>query len=255
MSTEPSHENRVLTQFGPRAAAYVASAVHARGPDLDRIEAAVAAARPARALDLGCGGGHVSYRMAPHCREVVACDLSEEMVAAVLATATARGLGNVEGVVAPAEALPFADGAFDFLACRMTAHHWRDWEAGLREARRVVKAGGRAVFVDVVAPDHPLADTHLQAIELLRDTSHVRDYRAGEWCEALGRAGLTVTAVATHRLRMEFADWIARMAPPESHVAAIRSLLAGAADQVKAALEVEPDGSFSFDVVTIETLA
>jgi len=80
----------------------------------------------------------------------------------------------------------------------------------------------------------------------------VRDYRADEWLAALGRAGFTVRRTVTHRLRMDFAEWIARMAPPASHVAAIRSLLEGASDGVKRALTVEPDGSFSFDVLTIE---
>lgn len=252
MTKPATHEDRVLAQFSPRAAAYVSSAVHASGPDLDRIAAAASAARPARALDLGCGGGHVSYALAPHAGEVVACDLSAEMVGVVEHTAQARGLGNVSGAVAPAEALPFADGAFDFLACRMTAHHWRDWEAGLREARRVLRRGAPALFVDVIAPDLPLADTHLQAIELLRDTSHVRDYRAGEWLGALGRAGFAVKGACSHALRMDFADWIGRMSPPESHVAAIRSLQSGASAAVREALAVEADGSFSLTVLTIE---
>lgn len=254
MSIQPSHEDRVIAQFAPRAAAYVNSAVHATGPDLDRIEAAARAARAGRALDLGCGGGHVSYRIAPHAHAVTACDLATDMVAAVEATARERGIGNIAGAVAPAEALPFADGSFDFLACRMTAHHWRDWEGGLREARRVLKPGAPALFVDVVAPADPVADVHLQAAELLRDPSHVRDYRACEWLAAMARAGFAVRQAHTHRLRMDFASWIARMAPPTCHVEAIRSLLGGASQTVRKALEVEEDCSFSFDVVTFEAV-
>lgn len=190
--------------------------------------------------------------MAPHCAEVVAYDLSADMVGAVSATAAARGLGNVASVVAPAEALPFADGEFDFLACRMTAHHWRDWEAGLREARRALHPGAPALFVALIAPEAPPADMHLQTIELLRDTSHVRDYRASEWLVALGREGFVLHRATTHRLHLDFADWIGRMAPPDCHAAAIRSLLAGAPASVREALSIEPDGSFSVDVLTVE---
>ena len=61
-----AHEKVVEAQFGPRAQAYVESAVHAGGADLEALEAIVRDRRPARALDLGAGGGHVSYLMARH---------------------------------------------------------------------------------------------------------------------------------------------------------------------------------------------
>ena len=82
------------SQFGPCAAAYVTSAVHASGADLDALEAIASRAHPTRALDLGCGGGHVSYRLAPHAEEVIACDLSQDMLAAVASTATEKRLGS-----------------------------------------------------------------------------------------------------------------------------------------------------------------
>ena len=253
MST--THDAITDGQFGPQAQAYVASAVHSSGPDLDRIEAAARAHPAGRALDLGCGGGHVSYRIAPYAREVVASDLSAEMLRAVASEATRRGIGNIVTVKAPAEQLPFESATFDFVACRMSAHHWRDFEAGLREARRVLRQGAPALFVDVIAPAEPLFDTHLQAIELLRDPSHVRDYRTDEWCAALARSGFTLRAFAPHQLRMEFATWIARMRTDPAHVAAIRSLQQGAGAEVKAALGIEADGSFMLDIGTFELVA
>jgi SAM-dependent methyltransferase len=253
MST--THHDATDRQFGPQAQSYVTSAVHASGPDLDRIEA-IARERPAgRALDLGCGGGHVSYRIAPHVGEVVACDLSADMLAAVAAEATRRGIGNITARQAAAEQLPFEDETFDLSVCRMSAHHWRDLEAGLREARRVNRRGGQAVLVDPVALADPLFDTHLQAIELLRDPSHVRNYRISEWCAALGRSGYTIDGIATHRLRMDFATWIARMRTTPARVAAIRSLQEGASAEVKSALAIEEDGSFMLDIATFELRA
>ena len=73
-----AHDALVTGQFGPRANAYVESAVHARGEDLQALEAVVTKTRPARALDLGCGGGHVAYLLARHARQVAAVDLSAE---------------------------------------------------------------------------------------------------------------------------------------------------------------------------------
>jgi ubiquinone/menaquinone biosynthesis C-methylase UbiE len=170
----------------------VESAVHAQGADLETLETIVRERAPAHALDLGAGGGHVAYRMARHARVMTAYDLSSEMLAAVAATASERGLDNVLTQQGAAEQLPFEAGTFDFLATRYSAHHWRSFEAGLREARRVLKPGSCTVFVDSYAPGQPLFDTHLQAIELLRDTSHCRDYSAAEWLAGLGRAGFAL---------------------------------------------------------------
>lgn len=250
-----AHESVVEDQFGPRAKAYVESAVHARGPDLEALEAIAAAAKPVHALDLGAGGGHVSYLMARHAGRVTACDLSSEMLAAVAATARDRRLGNIATVQAPAENLPFEDESFDFLGCRYSAHHWRDFEAGLRQARRVLRHGATAAFIDVFASGHALFDTHLQAVELLRDTSHVRDYTAGEWVAALGRSGFALTGMQTWRLRMEFSTWTARMRTPDENAHAIRLLQKVASAETIRHFAIEDDGSFLLDVLLIETRA
>ena len=249
------HAAVVADQFGPRAKAYVESAVHAHGADLDALETIVRAVAPAHALDLGAGGGHVSYLMAPHAGRVTAADLSSDMTAAIRAAAHERGLRNIETVEAPAERLPFADATFDFLACRYSAHHWRDFQAGLHEARRVLKSGAPAVFIDVYAPGAAMLDTHLQAIELLRDTSHARNYTAAEWLGALGRAGFAMAACRTWRLRMEFANWTARMRTPETNAQAIRALQVAASEETRTHFAIEGDGSFLLDVLMVEAAA
>src|SRR5262249_1047247 len=101
-----THEKAVEAQFGSRAKAYVDSTVHSQGADLDALDSIVRNSAPTRALDLGTGGGHVSYLMARQAKGVVAVDLSNEMIAAVARTASQRRLGNIETVAAPAEIYP-----------------------------------------------------------------------------------------------------------------------------------------------------
>ncbi len=247
-----AHEKVVEAQFGPRAKAYVESAVHSQGADLEAIGALAQKLRPQLALDLGAGGGHVAYALARHAQRVIASDLSSEMLAAVAQTAREKGLSNIETAEAPAERLPFEDETFDFVASRFSAHHWRDFDAGLREARRTLKRGGRAVFVDAYAPGQALFDTHLQALELLRDHSHVRNYTSAQWLDTLGRSRFTVEACRTWRLRMDFPVWTARMRTPQENVKMIRTLQTVASAETKAYFAIEPDGSFLLDVMMIE---
>ncbi len=252
---QTAHEKKVDAQFGPRAKAYVESAVHAQGPDLEALEAVVREVHPRRALDLGTGGGHVSYLLARHAAEVTAADLSIEMLAAVAAVALDKQLPNIRTVQAAAESLPFDNSSFEFLVSRYSAHHWRGFEQGLREGRRVLQAGSPAVFIDACAPGLPLFDTHLQAVELLRDTSHVRDYGVAEWIAALSRSGFRLTACRTWRVRMDFPVWTARMRTPEENERAIRALQKAASAETTAYFAIEEDGSFLLDVMMIEAVA
>ena len=192
--------------------------------------------------------------MAKYAKKVTAADLSADMLAAVAATAKSKGLDNIETVQASAENLPFESGSFDFLGCRYSAHHWLNVEAGLREARRVLKAGSPAVFIDIYSPGKPLLDTHLQAVELLRDTSHVRDYSISEWTNMLAHAGFTVTSCKATRIRMDFPVWIARMATPPELEAAIRAVQKSSPAEVQKHFAIEADGSFTIDLMMIEAI-
>ena len=245
-----SQQSFVAETYAPRAQAYVESGVHAAGADLDQMEAVLAGAGLRRALDLGCGG-HVTYRAARHVAEVVACDLTDAMVAAVARTAAERGLANVSVHQAAAERLPFEDASFDAVLCRFTAHHWNDLEAGLREARRVLEPGGRAIFMDSVAPPDRVCDSHLQAVELLRDPSHVRNFSVAEWLAMLARAGFAVETVTERKLRMDFPAWVARTATPPLNAEAVRAVQAAAPPQVRAHFAIGPDGSFDLDTMVM----
>jgi len=246
-----SHQHLVTEQFGPRAEAYVTSAVHASGEDLTEIARLVTGRRQARLLDLGCGGGHVSFTVAPQVKEVVAYDLSAEMLTAVTRNAVDRGLDNLRTEQGAAEHLPFADQSFDIVASRYSAHHWRDFAAGLREARRVLKPDGIAIFADAVSPGEPLRDSFLQTIEMLRDPSHVRDYSIAEWRQALSNAGFKPAEATQRKLRLEFSSWVARINTPAIHREAIRSLMTMMSGDVATHFDLAADGSFTLDTMTM----
>lgn len=250
-SVKSDHGSVVERQFGGQAAAYLASQVHAQGAEFAQLRTRVADIDAARVLDLGCGAGHVSFQVADLAAEVVAYDLSPRMLEVVAAAASERGLRNVRTVQGVAESLPFADASFDAVFTRFSAHHWRDVGLALREVRRVLKPGGMAAFIDVVAAEQPLFDSFLQTVEMLRDTSHVRDYTPGEWFRLVGEAGLTPTSSSRQRLRLDFESWIARMRTPDVMRDAIRRLQRDVGHEVRDAFEIADDGSFTTDMLVL----
>ena len=245
------HHDQVADAFGSTAAAYLTSQTHASGADLETLAREIASTSNADVLDLGCGAGHASFAVAPHARSVVAYDIAAPMLAIVAAAARDRGLSNIRAEQGAAEHLPFADASFDWVVSRMSAHHWHDVALALAEVRRVLKPGGRVLFIDVVGADHPLLDTHLQAVEVLRDGSHVRNYRADEWLAFFVQAGFHANVRERWRLSIEFASWIARMRTPDVRAQAIRSLWDSAPDEVREYYGVQADGSFMLDVSMI----
>ena len=101
--------------------------------------------RPADALlDVGCGTGTALFELAARVARAVGVDLSEEM----LEVARSRARPGVELLRSDAAALPFDDGTFDAYRAERIYQHLEDPHAALREARRVLKPGGRLVVAD-----------------------------------------------------------------------------------------------------------
>ncbi|OWJ62899.1 class I SAM-dependent methyltransferase [Paraburkholderia caledonica] len=248
------HHDQVADAFGSTAAAYLTSPTHATGADLGTLAESIAATPDATVLDMGCGAGHASFAVAPHAKEVVAYDIAAPMLATVEGAAKDRGLANIRTQQGAAEKLPFADHAFDWVISRMSAHHWHDVALALAEVRRVLKPGGRALFIDIAGIDHPLLDTHIQAIELLRDGSHIRDYRADEWIALFEAAGFKASIRERWRIDIEFSSWVARMRTPEERVVAIQSLWRNSPDEVRQYFDVKEDGSFKLDALMVEAV-
>lgn len=238
----------VAQQFGNTASAYLTSTVHSQGADLARLRE-IAAAVPKRpvVLDLGCGAGHASFAVASVAESVTAFDLSPEMLSVVAGAARDRGFENISTRQGNVASLPFADASFCMVVTRFSAHHWQDVPAALREVKRVLKPRGMLVIIDITAPEAPLYDTTLQAVELLRDGSHVRDYRPSEWLHMLGDAGFKAERVNDWKLEMKFDDWTARMRTPAERVTAIRSLFRTAPEETRDYFAVQPDDSFTID--------
>lgn len=230
----------VAAQFGRTAEAYRASAVHAHGADLARLVELAAPQPHEVALDAGCGAGHTAAALAPHVAQVTALDLSTQMLGAAQALAAERGLANITFREGDVEQIPAAAAAFDLVVSRYSAHHWPAPVQALAEILRVLRPGGRFVLSDTVGFDAPLLDTHLQAVELLRDPSHVRDHSPAQWIAMLQGAGFVQISCEPFACPLAFDAWVTRIQTAPERVALLRAHLAAAPSEVRTALQLAP---------------
>ena len=238
---QPEVTEPVRRQFDAVAAAYAVSPVHQAGPDLEALVREAALTGTEEALDLGCGAGHAALRIAPLVRRVVAFDLTQEMLDVAASLAEAKGLANLEFRRGDVTELPFADGSFDIVTSRYSAHHYPDPARAVREAARVLRPGGRFLLVDTVAPEDPALDTFCNAFEITRDHSHVRNARVSEWAGFFEAAGLATTVPFQMDLNTDADAWVARAQTPPDRVAGLRALFAAATPAAKARFSITLD--------------
>jgi SAM-dependent methyltransferase len=199
--------------WSDRAQAYRESEAHREGRDLDLIVEWAAGARTA--LDVATGGGHVARRLREAGLNVVTTDAAP---------------GMEPDVVCRGEELPFADGSFDVVVCRVAAHHFDEPALAVREMVRV--SGGL-----VLISDNLHGGERLEQAEKLRDPTHVRNYTEREWRGFLEGAGARVDVVETIRHPIELEPWLTRAGCPPEDAARVRELVADRVEGSKVVLD------------------
>jgi SAM-dependent methyltransferase len=153
-------------------------------PLVKRIAADIAAVAPAGAqvLEVGCGPGHLSIRLARHHGlEVTGLDLDPAMITRARANTHRPETGDQRRpvfLVGDVAALAFPDGSFDLVVSTLSMHHWADPAAGLAEIGRVLRPGARALIWDL----RPGVRPHLfgpRHADLPDPVQHARGTRLG----------------------------------------------------------------------------
>lgn len=242
----------VQSQFGIAAADYAASDVHAKGESLARIIELAAPQETWCALDVATGAGHTAAAFAPYVQSIIASDITDEMLAEAAKLAAARGLANMTTATAEAGALPFADGSFDLVCCRLAAHHFPSLARFVTEVRRVLKKSGRFALVDNVAPDQErlpgAAGADLRdavdaynAFEKLRDPSHGFAPPPETWIELLESHGFTILACEQFGKELAFGPWVGRMRCTPAVVEELENILTAGSPRLREFLQPRRD--------------
>jgi SAM-dependent methyltransferase len=194
--------------WSDRADAYRTSPIHSGGEDLDLVVEWCEPGPGVTVLDVATGGGHVARRLREAGATVVTVDPAPGMKADTTATA---------------ESLPFADGSFDAVACRVAAHHFADVLSAVKEMARVAKSR-------VVICDNTFVSEASEEADRVRDPSHVRNYSQAEWHSFFELAGLEVADEQFMHRPLEIQPWLDRTHTPPADQARVLELLG---DRVK----------------------
>jgi SAM-dependent methyltransferase len=195
--------------WSDRADAFRESAPHREGDDLELVVEWCEPDEGVKVLDVATGGGHVARRLREAGAEVVTVDPAPGMRA---------------DVIARADHLPFDDGSFEVVVCRIAAHHFPDLAAAVEEMARVSR---RLLVIDDVLLD----DDDVEEAHRLRDPTHVRCYSEAEWRSVVAMAGFEVEQIELFEdRRLALKPWLDRVEVPHDDRSRIRELLGDATD-------------------------
>ncbi len=255
--SNPIHE-LVAANFGPVASQYATSAGHANAAALQHLVELVSPKKSDVVLDIATGAGNVALAFAPHVSRVVAFDLTPSMLDQTLQTARERGLSNIETVQGLAENLPFEDDSFDVATVRLAPHHYADIQKAVDEMARVIRPGGKVAIVDTTTPEDSGLHREINELEMLRDNSHVENYRPSQWRAMVEAAGLEIAYESvgpyTEDFKMEFDEWVERIRTPAPEVQELRRRFLEASPALVDAIRIELRGeeiTFVWDQITL----
>jgi SAM-dependent methyltransferase len=168
-----------------------------------------------------------------------------------------RGL-SIETRQHPAEAMPYAEGTFQLVTCRVAPHHFSAPADFVREVARVLAPGGWFLLIDGTVPDDaPAAGTWLNRVEKLRDPSHVELYAPAQWRAGCEAAGLPVEQHWLRHKKQPDLQWYFETAAtsPENR-AGVMELIRTVPAEVKAAYDLtEEDGKIVWQWPMLSLLA
>jgi ubiquinone/menaquinone biosynthesis C-methylase UbiE len=158
-------------------------------------------------LDVAAGTALFGRALASRVAEVVAIDITPEMLRTGKAAAGGTGVSNVTFLLGDATALPFRNETFDRTISRLAVHHFTDPLVAVREMARVCRIGGSVTVIDLVVTAEGDADW-FNELQHLRDHAHTRALTRAELRIAIEGAGLSITHESTWTNVVDAERWL-----------------------------------------------
>ena len=238
MST--THEQSILDQFTRQAIPFSTSPSIKDEIALNLLIQASGAGPGDTVLDVACGPGLVVCAFARVVAHATGIDITPAMLDRARQLQQEKGLTNVTWKQGDVLSLPFADASFSIVTSRFAFHHILDPFTVLGEMKRVCKPGGRVVVADS-APAADKADA-FNAVEKLRDPSHVRALPLAELRSLYTRQGLPDPRHTPYRLESDLESLLARSFPNPGDDDKIRARFRQSVDDDSLGIAARRDG-------------
>ncbi len=209
MTTGDIHDQLVQRQFSQQAARFDSYVTAGGNEDvLDWIMGNLELQPSYRVLDVAAGTGLVARQIAPSVQTAVALDATPEMLSQGRQQAQTEGLTNLTFDQGDAANLPYPDGSFDLVTCRLGMHHFADPQRQLEEMARVCRPGGWVAVIDITtSEDSKIAATH-NRLERLRDPSHTVALTSAQLLALAENAGLEIARTGQFDAHRGLDDWM-----------------------------------------------
>jgi len=204
-----NHQQLVRDEFSRQAEAMANAPAFSAEAIMARFKEAIAPKKSGVMLDLACGPGILLTSLAPTMKLNVGVDLTPKMIQMARAKCLAANLTNTRFLESPAENLPFASRLFDCVVTRLTLHHFIEPIRVLREVKRILKPGGLLVIADLLSSEDQTETRLHNALEQLRDPSHIRMLPQSELLNIIKEAGFHIISTDHWLQQREFGEWAA----------------------------------------------
>lgn len=217
--------NTARHQFGLHAENYRKSRTHADSTTLNYIIELISPRIKEKGLDVGCGGGHMATTLSAEIKELVAVDITPEMLVQTRTLAVEKKISNLRLCLSDAQNLSFQSNVFDVVSCRIVFHHILEPVQALTEIKRVLKKNGRVFIQDILGSDDRRTRDYVDIVERLRDPSHIKNYNREEWKNYLQAVGLNVIHSEVVSGLYQLKEWTTRSGTPVDQVEKIEKML------------------------------
>lgn len=138
-------------------------------------------------VDIGAGTGDLSIGIAMRAMRkgrqihIEAVDMNEEMMSLGRSKAAAKGINSIRFAKGDALGLQYADDSFDTMVSSFVLRNLDDFNRFAKEAKRVVRPGGRVILLDMAIPDGPSKHLFTAYFRVMRMVGRLVDKEAYDW--------------------------------------------------------------------------